>query len=83
MPEMALAFIDFRPPNMHINLAHPEMFRRILVFAMIYEGTPNWVAVDGTVTLYLTSGPAGRGPSGLTEQRRPDLRDRPAAEQRS
>ncbi|MFE7423673.1 tellurium resistance protein [Rhodococcus sp. NPDC057529] len=43
--------------NMRINLARPEMFRRILVFAMIYEGAPNWAAVDGVVTLYPTSGP--------------------------
>ncbi|QDQ93051.1 tellurium resistance protein [Rhodococcus sp. WB9] len=43
--------------NMQINLARPEMFRRILVFAMIYEGAPNWAAVDGVVTLYPTSGP--------------------------
>ncbi|MDV7087257.1 TerD family protein [Rhodococcus opacus] len=43
--------------NMQINLARPEMFRRILVFAMIYEGAPNWAAVDGVVTLHPTSGP--------------------------
>lgn len=43
--------------NMHINLARPEMFRRILVFAMIYEGAQNWSAVDGIVTLYPTFGP--------------------------
>lgn len=43
--------------NMHVNLARPELFRRILVFAMIYEGAPNWAAVDGVVTLFPTSGP--------------------------
>lgn len=43
--------------NMHINLARPELFKRILVFAMIYEGAPNWAAVDGVVTLFPTSGP--------------------------
>lgn len=43
--------------NMHVNLARPEKFRRILVFAMIYEGAPNWAAVDGVVTLFPTSGP--------------------------
>lgn len=43
--------------NMHVNLARPEQFRRILVFAMIYEGAPNWAAVDGVVTLFPTSGP--------------------------
>ncbi len=30
--------------------------RRILVFAFIYEGVPNWASADGVVTLY----PAGR-----------------------
>lgn len=43
--------------NMHINLARPELFRRVLIFAMIYEGAPNWAAVDGVVTMYPTSGP--------------------------
>ncbi|MFL0177097.1 Tellurium resistance [Mycobacterium sp. SMC-13] len=43
--------------NMHINLAQPQQFRRILIFAMIYEGAANWAAVDGVVTLYPTSGP--------------------------
>ncbi|MEV6138648.1 Tellurium resistance [Nocardia sp. NPDC051990] len=43
--------------NMHINLARPEVFRRILIFAFIYEGVPNWAAADGVATLYPTSGP--------------------------
>jgi len=43
--------------NMHINLAQPQQFRRILIFAMIYSGAANWAAVDGVVTLYPTSGP--------------------------
>ena len=43
--------------NMHIDLAQPQLFRRILIFAMIYEGAPNWAAVDGVVTLFPTSGP--------------------------
>nr|WP_306360178.1 tellurium resistance protein [Nocardia sp. CC227C] len=43
--------------NLHINLARPEAFRRILIFAMIYEGAANWAAVDGVVTMYPTSGP--------------------------
>ena len=43
--------------NMHINLASPQQFRRILIFAMIYEGAANWAAVDGEVTLYPTAGP--------------------------
>lgn len=43
--------------NMHINLAAPHIFRRVLIFAMIYSGAANWAAVDGVVTLYPTSGP--------------------------
>lgn len=43
--------------NMRINLEQPERFRRILIFAMIYEGAPNWAAVDGVVTMFPTSGP--------------------------
>ncbi|WP_040784899.1 TerD family protein [Nocardia pneumoniae] len=43
--------------NLHINLARPELFRRILIFAFIYEGVPNWAAADGVVTLYPTTGP--------------------------
>jgi tellurite resistance protein TerA len=43
--------------NMRINLASPERFRRILIFAMIYSGAANWADVDGVVTMYPTSGP--------------------------
>ncbi|MEW1737765.1 Tellurium resistance [Nocardia beijingensis] len=43
--------------NLHIDLSRPELFRRILIFAFIYEGVPNWAAADGVVTLYPTSGP--------------------------
>lgn len=43
--------------NMSINLDQPGRFRRILIFAMIYEGAPNWAAVDGVVTLSPINGP--------------------------
>ncbi|MGL4304828.1 MAG: TerD family protein, partial [Mycobacteriaceae bacterium] len=43
--------------NMFINLRNPQVFKRILIFAMIYEGAPNWAAVDGVVTLFPTGGP--------------------------
>lgn len=43
--------------NMHVNLDRPEMFKRVLIFAMIYQGAANWAAVDGVVTMYPTSGP--------------------------
>ncbi|MCK0091665.1 tellurium resistance protein [Rhodococcus sp. HNM0563] len=42
--------------NMHINLERPELFKRVLIFAMIYEGAANWAAVDGVITLTQPSG---------------------------
>ena len=42
--------------NMSINLGEPGRFRRVLVFAMIYEGAPNWAAVDAVVTLTPANG---------------------------
>ncbi|WP_420122290.1 TerD family protein [Nakamurella sp.] len=42
--------------NMSINLGAPGRFRRVLIFAMIYEGAPNWAAVDGMVTLTSAAG---------------------------
>jgi tellurite resistance protein TerA len=43
--------------NMSINLAHADRIKRVLVFALIYEGAANWAAADGVVTLYPASGP--------------------------
>jgi tellurite resistance protein TerA len=43
--------------NLFINLAHAAKIRRVLVFAFIYEGVPNWAAADGVVTLYPAIGP--------------------------
>lgn len=43
--------------NLHINLAHLGEFKRILIFAYIYDGAPNWSAADGVVTLYPPTGP--------------------------
>lgn len=37
--------------NLRINGAHWPAFKRILVFAFIYEGVPNWAAADAVVTL--------------------------------
>lgn len=42
--------------NMSINLTQPGRFRRVLIFAMIYEGAPNWAAVDGVVTVTPANG---------------------------
>jgi tellurite resistance protein TerA len=43
--------------NMFVNLTDPSVFRRILIFADIYEGSPNWAAVDGVVTVESQFGP--------------------------
>ncbi len=43
--------------NLHVNLADITKFRRILIFAYIYEGVPNWSQAGGVVTLFPTSGP--------------------------
>jgi tellurite resistance protein TerA len=43
--------------NMFIDLSRVDEIRRILVFAFIYEGTPNWAGANGVVTLYPASGP--------------------------
>jgi tellurite resistance protein TerA len=43
--------------NMFIDLARVNEIRRILVFAFIYEGVPNWASADGVVTLFPASGP--------------------------
>lgn len=43
--------------NLFINLRHAAVIRRILVFAYIYEGVPNWADADAVVTLFPVSGP--------------------------
>jgi tellurite resistance protein TerA len=43
--------------NMFVDLSRVQEIRRILVFAFIYEGVPNWASADGVVTLYPSSGP--------------------------
>ncbi len=43
--------------NLHVDLRHTAQIRRIIVFALIYEGVPNWGAADAVVTLFPVSGP--------------------------
>ncbi|MFT4394262.1 TerD family protein [Gordonia lacunae] len=43
--------------NMYIDLAATNRIRRILIFAYIYEGTPNWAGANGVVTLFPANGP--------------------------
>lgn len=44
--------------NLIINLDHLNNLKRAVIFAYIYEGTPNWAAADGVVTLH----PQGAAP---------------------
>ena len=37
--------------NLRINGAHWAQIRRVLLFALIYDGVPNWAAADAVVTL--------------------------------
>ena len=43
--------------NLLINLEQPGRFRRILIFAMIYQGATKWAQANGVVTLFPTAGP--------------------------
>jgi tellurite resistance protein TerA len=43
--------------NLFVDLAFAPQIKRILVFALIYEGAANWAAADGVVTLFPASGP--------------------------
>lgn len=42
--------------NLLVDLGQLAAIKRILVFAMIYEGAANWAAADGVVTLYPATG---------------------------
>ncbi|MFD0804475.1 hypothetical protein ACFQ0K_00135 [Nocardioides caeni] len=44
--------------NLIVNLDQLDRIRRVLVFAYIYEGAPNWAAADGVVTMF----PVGSAP---------------------
>lgn len=42
--------------NMSVDLAQLPRIKRILVFALIYEGAANWAAANGVVTLFPARG---------------------------
>lgn len=42
--------------NLTIDLSQVAAIRRVLIFAMIYEGASNWAAADGFVTVQPPSG---------------------------
>jgi tellurite resistance protein TerA len=44
--------------NLSVDLTDPSKIKRILVFALIYEGAANWAAAQGVATLY----PVGAAP---------------------
>jgi tellurite resistance protein TerA len=44
--------------NLFIDLAQVDRIRRVLVFALIYEGAANWAAANGVATMYPASGPS-------------------------
>ncbi|PTQ90760.1 TerD family protein [Agitococcus lubricus] len=43
--------------NLCINGEYFDVFKRILIFAFIYEGVPNWAATDGVVTIQAENQP--------------------------
>ncbi len=43
--------------NLFVNLAYADQIKRVMVFALIYEGAANWAAAEGVVTLYPANGP--------------------------
>jgi tellurite resistance protein TerA len=43
--------------NLMVDLQHTQLIRRILVFALIYEGVPNWGQADAVVTMFPANGP--------------------------
>lgn len=42
--------------NLRIDLSRVNEIRRVLVFAFIYQGVPNWAAADAVVTMYPANG---------------------------
>jgi len=42
---------------LHINGDQWSVFKRVLIFAFIYEGAPNWAAADGVVTIKMPGQP--------------------------
>ena len=44
--------------NLFINGVHFERLKRVLIYAFIYEGAPNWAATDGVVTIDIPGQPS-------------------------
>lgn len=43
--------------NLYVDLDQAAALRRVLVFAYIYDGVPNWAAASAAVTLFPPAGP--------------------------
>ncbi len=43
--------------NLFVELAYAAEIRRVLVYAFIYEGSPNWAEANAVVTLFPVTGP--------------------------
>ncbi|MFQ1702591.1 TerD family protein [Loktanella agnita] len=41
---------------MRINGGQWQNLRRVLIYAFIYEGVPNWASADGVITIYMPDG---------------------------
>lgn len=41
---------------MRINGGQWQHLRRVLIYAFIYEGVPNWASADGMITIYMPDG---------------------------
>ena len=48
--------------NLSVDLSQTARIKRILVFALIYEGAANWADAKGVATLYPVNAAAGRDP---------------------
>lgn len=42
---------------LRINGKHWDKIKRVLIYAFIYEGAPNWAATDGVITIYMPNQP--------------------------
>jgi uncharacterized protein involved in tellurium resistance len=56
--------------NMKINLAHISKLKRVLIYAYIYEGVPDWSATDAVITMKVPGQPVIEVPMGSQADRR-------------
>lgn len=56
--------------NMKINLARADAIKRVLIYAYIYEGVPNWAATDAMITVKVPGQPTIEVPMGIQKDSR-------------